>query len=288
MLIDLQIHSTHSDGYLTPGKLASFIAKQGVKIASLTDHCTISGQEEFKTSCAKYKIKTIPGLELYTKVGRRKIDILWYNYNENSPELNAILSEIQKRRRRNIKNKLIKLQKTGFKLNIETILEKHNNYIPINKIADELISSPFNKRKVKKDLGTDKPREEDLMAQYFFNKKSEPLNEAYIDLNRIIKIKKKIGGQLIFCHPDHNHKMHGDIIPKLKKIGLDGLEILSPHHSYGSVMYIQYLAKKFNFITTGGSDFHRFELSDKKLKYSWQYFKIDSKFLINIDKIIGK
>ncbi|MEI7620792.1 MAG: PHP domain-containing protein, partial [Candidatus Falkowbacteria bacterium] len=103
MIIDLQLHSIHSDGYLTPTQLASFVAKQGVKIASLTDHNTLSGQKEFREACAKHKIKTIPGLELYVRLGNRKFNIIWYNYDEKSPELQAILLESQKRRRRNMR-----------------------------------------------------------------------------------------------------------------------------------------------------------------------------------------
>ena len=33
MLIDLQLHSIYSDGYLTPKELVNFVAKNGVKVA---------------------------------------------------------------------------------------------------------------------------------------------------------------------------------------------------------------------------------------------------------------
>ncbi|MEI7620298.1 MAG: hypothetical protein WCJ57_01880 [Candidatus Falkowbacteria bacterium] len=184
--------------------------------------------------------------------------------------------------------KLLHLEKLGFHLDVETILAKYPNYVPVNGIVDELFAVPYNQKKIKKDLELKNPREEDMMAEYFFNKKSSPLRDAHISLERILKIRKKIGGQIIFCHPGHHNKMRGKIIPKLKKLGIDGLELLSPHHSHETIMYIQYLAEEFDFITTGGSDFHKFELPDKKIKYSWQWFNIDSQNLRKIDKIIGK
>ncbi|MBU4375047.1 PHP domain-containing protein, partial [Patescibacteria group bacterium] len=64
MLIDLQLHSTYSDGYLTPTELAGFLAKQGVKIAALTDHNTVGGLDEFRQACRACKIKPITGVEL--------------------------------------------------------------------------------------------------------------------------------------------------------------------------------------------------------------------------------
>ncbi len=288
MKIDLQVHSTYSDGYLTPAQLAVFLAEQGVKVAALTDHNTLAGQQEFKAACAKHRIKTIPGLELYVKVGSRRINILWYNYRNNLAELETILVESQNRRRRNMRAKLLQLQKLGFHLEVEAILSKYPNYVPVNKVVDELFAIPYNQRKIKRELGLKNPREEDLMSEYFFNKQTGKLQDAYISLERIMKLRKKIGGQIIFCHPGHYNKMRGKIIPKLKQIGLDGLELLSPHHNHETIMYIQYLADEYNFITTGGSDFHEFELPDKKIKYSWQWFEIDSRHLRKIDKIIGK
>ena len=288
MKIDLQVHSTYSDGYLTPAQLAVFLAGRGVKVASLTDYNTLAGQKEFKAACAKRHIKAILGLELYVKVGGRRLNILWYNYQAESVELQKILLETHLRRHRNVRVKLEQLQKLGFHLEVEAILSKHPNYIPVNKVADELFSVPYNQKKIKRELGLKNPREEDLMVEYFFNKQTGKLQDAYISLERIMKLRKKVGGQIIFCHPGHYNKMRGKIIPKLKQMGLDGLELLSPHHNHETIMYIQYLAEEFNFITTGGSDFHKFELPDKKIKYSWQWFEINSRYLRKIDKIIGK
>jgi hypothetical protein len=288
MKIDLQLHSTYSDGYLTPAKLADFAVEQGMKVVSLTDHNTVAGQEEFRIACARQRIKVIPGLELYVKVGSRKLNILWYNYRANSPELQAILEETRRRRRRNMRHKLEQLVKLGFYLKVEAVLAKYPNYVPINKIVDELLAVPYNQRKVKRELGLKVLREEDLMTAYFFDKQLSPLRDAYISLERVLQIRQKIGGQIIFCHPGHHNKMRGKIIPKLKKMGLDGLELLSPHHSHEAIMYIQYLAQIFNFITTGGSDFHKFESPDKKIRYSGQWFEIDSKYLRQINRIIGK
>ena len=68
---------------------------------------------------------------------------------------------------------------------------------------------------------------------------------------------------------------------------MDGIEVLSPHHSIGSVMYSQAMARELDFITTGGSDFHRQERESLPIQNSWQYFKVDSKYLRKINKIIG-
>jgi len=62
---------------------------------------------------------------------------------------------------------------------------------------------------------------------------------------------------------------------------------LSPHHSIGAIMFAQHISTELKFIETGGSDFHRHEGDKYSLQNSWQYFKIDSKYLKGIEKIIG-
>ncbi len=288
MRIDLQLHSIYSDGYLTPAQLAHFIKKEKIKVASLTDHNTLAGQIEFQKACRKERIKVVPGLELYVRVGSRKINILWYNYQVDSPELYKLLLETQKRRRQIMRQKLERLKKIGFHLNVEKILSHYPEYVPVNKVADEFFAVPYNRRKIKQDLGIKQPREEDLFIHYFFNKNLGVLRDARISLERVLKLRQKIGGQIIFCHPGHFNKLRGNIVEKLKKMGVDGLELLSPHHSHESVMYIQYLAQQFDFVTTGGSDLHKFEGPDKKIRHPWQWFEIDSRNLRKVEKIIGR
>jgi len=284
MLIDLQLHSTYSDGYLTPTKLVEFIAKQGVKVAALTDHNTVGGLYEFRQACKEFKIKSITGVEFYVKLRNKKFNILWYNFDDERPELHDILRDSQARRKNKMRRSLLRLENLGFKINTEKILDKYNHYVPLNHVVDDILSIPFNKAKIKKDLKNKTPQENEIINHYFKNLKIGVLYESYINLDRILKLRKKIGGQLILNHPAKNRYIKEDTWRELKKLGIDGVEVLSPHHSFNAIMYIQYLAKNFEFVTTGGSDFHRFD--NDLINNSWQYFKIDIKYLKNINKII--
>lgn len=286
MLIDLQTHSTYSDGYLSPTELAHFLAHQGVKAASLTDHNTVSGWGEFKRACEKYGIKPIPGIELYTKLNRKHLSILWYNFDHLDGELHEILRGSQARRRNQVKKILNKMVDRGFKININQLLDKYNHYISINHLIDDLMSVPANRNKIKKELKIAHPREEEIIHNYFFKSKNTKLNNSYINLKRIIALKKRIGGQLIFNHPGRYNQLNKDLLIELKKLSVGGLEVLSPHHSVGAVLYAQHLSQELNLISTGGSDFHLFEKRGA-LKFSWQYFKIESNNLKDIKKIIG-
>ncbi len=286
MLIDLQLHSTYSDGYLTPTEVVKFIASHGVKVASLTDHNTVGGLEEFRQACHKYKIKPIIGLELYIKVGTRRMNFLWFNFDEHNPDLHKMLRMTQIKRRNSMRKILKKLSSQGFKINIEKILDKYTHYTPLNHIIDDLKAVPFNSSKIKKELNNNNPREEEIINRYFYNPKGNMIRESYVDIKRILKLRKKIGGQLILNHPGKHNQLQKELLEKLKKMGIDGIEVLSPHHSFGAIMYAQYIARELDFITTGGSDFHRHEGYNFPLQNSLEYFEIRSRYLKGVKKII--
>ncbi|MEA3449591.1 MAG: PHP domain-containing protein [Patescibacteria group bacterium] len=287
MLIDLQLHSTYSDGYLTPTAVARFLKKNKVRAAALTDHNTVSGLSEFFKACKQLKIKTITGIELYVRDSSSRFNILWYNFDSVRPELHDLLRNSQVRRRRSIRSILNKLVDAGFEMNVNATLDKYNHYVPVNQMVSELIGDKNNFKKIQKELKTNNPREEKIIKYYFRNKKFGILRETYINFDKIIKLRKIIGGQLILCHPAKYGNLRKDKIIRLKKAGLDGVEVLSPHHSYGAIVYIQHLAHKFDLIETGGSDFHRYEGHDMPIQSSSNYFQIESKYLKDVKKIIG-
>lgn len=292
MRIDLQLHSLYSDGYLTPREVVNFVARQGIKVASLADHNTLAGLSEFRIACQDKGIKPINGLELYCRHKNNKINILWYNFDEQNKALNDLLQRTQRQRVILVKRALERLKRRGFKINEEKILSKFKYYIPVNRLSEEVISNRFNYNKVlrevrKKDKTVKIPREESVINELFFKKQGEFLSESYVDIRRVVKIREEAGGQLIFCHPGKYNKYKNNMTNKLKEVGIDGIEVLSPHHSVGAVLYAQYLAETLDLIATGGSDFHRFEERGGKIKSSLDWFVVDSQKLRKIKKIIG-
>ena len=288
MLIDLQLHSTYSDGYLSPTELVDFISKKNIKIASLTDHNTVRGQHEFKHACQKAKIKPITGLELYAKLNSKKMNLLWFNFDPCNPELHNVLRESQIRRRVNVRKHLeIIERKLKLKLDINKIIDQYNHYIAINHIVDDIWKVQENRPRIKRFLKNKTPREDDIIRGLFYNSKlGNKMLQSYISIDRIITLRKKIGGQIILNHPAKHHSLKEDFLLKLKTLGIDGIEVLSPHHSIRSVMYLQSLARKLNLIETGGSDFHRFEGGKFAIQSAFEYHSINHDLLKGINKII--
>ena len=288
MIIDLQIHSTYSDGYLSPTAAADFLAKQGVKVASLTDHNTLAGYPEFNQACRRHSLKVVPGIEIYTRFDDQQINILWYNLPLDNPLINQLMLESQKHWLSRLRHHLDKLIKAKLLMvGSEIAIEKFTHYVPTNGLLDAILTVPGNREIIAKQLGSSIFREEEAIGLLFSNNKIGRLRPSCISLERVVRLNRQFGGQLVFCHPAKGRSVSAKLVARLKAAGVHGLEVLSPHHSLGAVFYLQDLAERNDMIITGGSDFHRFEGGRHGLTSVYDYWQVDSDNLRRIKEIIG-
>ena len=75
-IIDLHVHSTKSDGTLTPTELVHYAIEKGLSAFALTDHDTTDGIDESLAAASKHNeaiknstkqglpLEVIPGIEL--------------------------------------------------------------------------------------------------------------------------------------------------------------------------------------------------------------------------------
>ncbi len=62
--IDLHLHTTHSDGSLSPAEVLRLARKAKVTALAITDHDIVSGIPEAITVGAELGIEIIPGVEI--------------------------------------------------------------------------------------------------------------------------------------------------------------------------------------------------------------------------------
>jgi predicted metal-dependent phosphoesterase TrpH len=79
---DFHIHSTVSDGSLTPSEIVWFARKKGIDTIAITDHNTVDGIETAAIAGRLCGVSVVPGIELSTKYMGEKIHILGYFKDE--------------------------------------------------------------------------------------------------------------------------------------------------------------------------------------------------------------
>ncbi|MCX5727269.1 MAG: PHP domain-containing protein, partial [Nitrospirae bacterium] len=96
--IDLHLHTTHSDGSLSPTEVLRLAHKTSVTALAITDHDIVSGIPEAIAAGAELGIEIIPGVEISSRLGNSELHILGYCLHWQDPELNQRLATLRESR----------------------------------------------------------------------------------------------------------------------------------------------------------------------------------------------
>ena len=64
MIADLHIHTTASDGKLTPAHTVAWAKNRGIEVMSVTDHDSVDGLDEAEAEAKRQGIRFVRGIEL--------------------------------------------------------------------------------------------------------------------------------------------------------------------------------------------------------------------------------
>jgi hypothetical protein len=115
---DLHIHSTASDGCLSPKEIVILAKSLGIDTLAISDHNSIEGVAEASETGKKHGVSVIPAVELSTTFNNESIHILGYFRNEKFNDV--IFKEI------------LKLVKTHKADNIRSILWGYRKHRYLN------------------------------------------------------------------------------------------------------------------------------------------------------------
>jgi predicted metal-dependent phosphoesterase TrpH len=80
-VIDLHLHTTASDGHLTPAQLVARVAAAGLTTISVTDHDTVAGLAEVAAEAGARGIRLVPGIEITSVADGRDVHLLGYFFD---------------------------------------------------------------------------------------------------------------------------------------------------------------------------------------------------------------
>ncbi|MGL4945890.1 MAG: cysteine-rich CWC family protein, partial [Fusobacteriaceae bacterium] len=101
---DMHMHSTASDGTLSPTEIIERAKERGLTGVSLTDHDTADGLAEAEKRAEELGIDFIPGIELSANLYGKDVHILGYFIDREDREFLDFLEEIKiSRDRRNLR-----------------------------------------------------------------------------------------------------------------------------------------------------------------------------------------
>jgi predicted metal-dependent phosphoesterase TrpH len=247
-MIDLHVHSTFSDGSLTPEQLAAKAAQVGLTAVGLTDHDCTGGLARFAAACAREGVRPVPGVEISANVEHGTLHILGYLMDVADEALQRTLEEIRDGRHSRNLRILARLNELGLALEWDEVA-RH--------AGEDIVSRPhFARAMVERGYVKDT-----VDACDRFLGKGQP---AYVDRLRLsaedsVRLIRDAGGLAVLAHPftlDLKPRALRAFVLGLRNAGLDGIE--SYYSEYSSEQQQTYLAMAadLGLLATGGSDFH--------------------------------
>ena len=247
-LIDLHVHSTASDGSLTPTEVVNRAAGLGLTAMALTDHDTVSGIDEALKAAKDLDMEVIPGIEVSCIYKEKEIHILGLYIDHTNPELLSFLKEASRKRYDRNMEMLAAFNKDGFEITVEDLhCGNPKTVITRAHFARALLKRGYVSsvdQAFRKYLNPDRP--------YYRSRE-------LITPEEVLNALQAAGGFPVLAHPlQYKLGWAGteELVSMLKEHGLCGLECFHSSNNQDESGKLRKLAKKYALAPTGGSDFH--------------------------------
>lgn len=241
---DLHIHTTFSDGTADCGQIIKDANAAGLSCISITDHDTIEGIDCAIEAVRGFNIEVISGIELSTEVNDKDIHILGYLFDYKEPSLINTLNCIQGARIQRMKMMIEKFKELGIAdIDFDEVAKETDP----QSLGRPHLAAVLLKKKIVSSIKEAFDRYLADGASCYVPKYKQTPTEA-------IQLIRDLGGAAVLAHPMTTQV--DELIPGFVRAGLQGLEAVYPNVSRAGIEFYKNLAKKYNLVVTGGSDYH--------------------------------
>jgi len=252
--IDLHIHSTASDGKLSPADVVRKSAERGLTVIALTDHDTVDGIAPALAAAKVFpQLKVIPGVELSTDVPKGEVHVLGYFVDYTDHKLETTLERMRHSRRERAYGMVTKLGKLGIHIEWQRVQEiAGSGSIGRPHIAQAMFEKGYI-----------------VSIKEAFTKYISRDGPAYVERGKMtpqeaVELILRTNGLPVLAHPLTINDPETMVI-ELKAAGLVGIEAYYNGYTAEEIYSLVNLADKHNLIATGGSDFHGLDTSTETM-----------------------
>lgn len=246
--IDLHAHSCKSDGSLTPAQLVELAISKGLAAVALTDHDTEAGIDEALAKAEGKDIEVIPGIEFSTEYEGRDIHVVGLYIDHNSEDFQKYLKDFRNARDLRNQKMCLKLQEHGLDIKYEDMLKAFPGSVMTRAHYARYI---FEKGYVKAIP--------EAFERYVGDNAPCFIPREKVTPSQAVKLILRAGGIPVLAHPILYHMSEErleNLVRLLKEDGLVAIEAVYSTYNAREERQIRELAKKFDLLLSGGSDFH--------------------------------
>ena len=240
---DLHLHTTYSDGSLSPSDLVAKAKNVGLSIISVTDHDSVSAIGEAIQVGRESGVEVIPGMELSASYQNMEVHILGYFMDYTNSTLQEALAIFRENRLKRIARIVDKLNRMNIPLTVESVLANATgDSVGRPHVANALVNEGHVNSY------------HQAFSKYLADGRPAYEKKAEFSLEDTVQLISQAGGLSFLAHP--GRVVEDTLIFRLIKIGLDGIEVTHPSHSPDLVKYYRGIVNEYFLLESGGSDFH--------------------------------
>ena len=247
-IVDLHVHSTESDGTLTPEDLVAEAKKAGLAAFALTDHDTCHGVGKAMPLAASAGIELIPGIELSTDYHGKEVHIVGLYIDIENEQLLKKTAEYRKCRSERNALMVEALRKEGLSITREELVAENPDCVITRANIARFLYEHGQIKSVR-----------EAFDRYIGDHCKCYVGRLKVASTDAVRLIKEAGGTAILAHPllyGLSNTNLQKMIDELKPVGLDGLEAIYSTYTTGEEQQMKRLARENGLLISGGSDFH--------------------------------
>lgn len=248
--VDLHLHSSVSDGQLSPVEIVRQAAEAGLTAIALADHDTVDGIAPALEAAQSFpQLSLIPGVEISTETAEGEVHILGYLIDYTHPELLRTLRGMRNSREERARKMIAKLSSLGLPVAWERVKQiAGEGSIGRPHIAQAMLEKGY--------ISSIKEA---------FTKYIAWGGPAYVERDKMppaeaVELILRANGLPVLAHPLTTANPEA-IIMELKAKGLVGVEAHYAEYTIEEIDWLVSLAKRHGLIATGGSDYHGLDVN---------------------------
>lgn len=242
MLIELQSHSTVSDGQLLPAEVVAKAAEAGVTTLALTDHDAIAGVGEAQKAAEELGVELVPAIEM-SCVHEYAEDLHICGYWIDVGKIAAACERAQHERVTRAGEIIEKLQGYGFDIHLEDAVREAGDALSIGRPHIARAAGATG------DLGP------------FFEEYLVPGAKAFVprrwpSAEQAIELIREAGGIAVIAHPYWDISEPTEVDDLIRSLKADGVETYYPTHTKEQTEHLLELCAELDLVPTASSDYH--------------------------------
>ena len=241
--MDLHVHSTASDGSLPPERVVARAHAAGLTAIALTDHDTVAGVPAAMAAGAQLGVRVVGGCEFSSAAPWGEMHVLGYFSPSESAELETFLDRCRQDRVRRAREMVNRLQRLGVALEFEDVLQVSNG----GAVGRPHVARAIVARGGAFDIS-------DAFDRYIGRGRPAFVDKNLPTFREIADQVHAVRGMVSVAHIKERGTR--SFLERLKREGLDAVEIRHPSHYPELRARLTDIALKLGLLRTGGSDWH--------------------------------